>query len=418
MRSHSRVLLSFVVLATTVGCGAKTGLYTPDGGENASLDAGVDAPITDAAVDCLVIPLDGGPVEVDIAIEAEVGAADIAFVIDTTASMQDELSRIRERLRDVIAPAIRDAIPDSRLAVASFEDFPVPEYGAATDRPYELWTTATSDISLVQAAVNAITLGDGRDLPESQVEAIYQLVTGAGRGSYVPVSAGCPGGGFGSACFRRDALPVALLFTDNDFHNGPRNANPYGSDVRPAPATYDEMVEVANGVGLRVIGFDSTGGARRHVQQLSTDTGALTPDGRPLYYNVGAAAERLDTSVVDAIRTLASNFVQDVDAVIFDGDPTDGIDALELVESFLPSRAEPMNGIERIDGSTFVAAQAGTRLYWVVTIRNDAVVPGPRPRRVRLEVVFRGDERRRIGRTFIDLVIPGADGSACEELDP
>ncbi|MEZ4252039.1 MAG: hypothetical protein R3B99_27815 [Polyangiales bacterium] len=318
----------------------------------------------------------------------------------------------------MIAPGDSGRDPDSRLAVASFEDFPVPEYGAATDRPYELWTTATSDISLVQAAVNAITLGDGRDLPESQVEAIYQLVTGAGRGSYVPVSAGCPGGGFGSACFRRDALPVALLFTDNDFHNGPRNANPYGSDVRPAPATYDEMVEVANGVGLRVIGFDSTGGARRHVQQLSTDTGALTPDGRPLYYNVGAAAERLDTSVVDAIRTLASNFVQDVDAVIFDGDPTDGIDALELVESFLPSRAEPMNGIERIDGSTFVAAQAGTRLYWVVTIRNDAVVPGPRPRRVRLEVVFRGDERRRIGRTFIDLVIPGADGSACEELDP
>lgn len=412
-------LLGLAASLATLGCGAKTGLYTPDGGENAVFDAGVDA-ARDASLDapCLVIPFDGGPLEVDLAIEAEVGAADIAFVIDTTASMGDEITQIRSRLRDRIAPAIREAIPDSQLAVATFEDFPVPDYGAAGDSPYELLQVATSDVALVQAAVNGITLGDGRDLPESQVEAIYQLVTGAGRGSFVPPSAGCPRGGAGSACFRRDALPVALLFTDNEFHNGPRNANPYGSDVRPAPATYREMIDAATAANLRVIGFDSTGAARRHLQQLSVDTGAVTPEGEPLYYVVGASAERLDTSVVDAVRTLASNFIQDVDAVLVDGDPTDGIDARELVDSFLPSRAEPPSGIARIEDQTFVQARAGTRLYWVITLRNDVVAPGPRARRVRLEVLFRGDGARRLGRTSLDLVIPGADGSSCDELAP
>jgi hypothetical protein len=413
MSPRALLLVSSALVAALTGCGAKTGLYTPDGGENGSFDAGIDAP-------CILIPFDGGPVEVDIAIEAEVGAADIAFVIDTTASMQDEINQIRSRLRDRIAPAIREAIPDSRLAVATFEDFPVPDYGNRADRPYELRVPATADVALVQAAVNGIGLGDGLDLPESQVEALYQLVTGAGRGAYIPASAGCPSGGVGSACFRTDALPVALLFTDAEFHNGPGNAHPYGSSVRPSPATYAEMIEAANGIGLRVIGFDSNGSApRRHLEAVARDTNAVLGEGRdarPLYYSVGASGERLDTSVVDAIRTLASNFIQDVDAVIFDGDPSDGVDALELVESFVPSRAEPPDGIDRIEGTTFVGARAGTQLFWMITVRNDAVVPGPRPRRVRLEVVFRGDGRRRLGRTFVDIVVPGADGSGCEEL--
>jgi len=417
-RLRSLFVVAWLSVGATfgIGCGAKTGLYTPDGSTNAPFDAGVDA--ADAAPDapCLEIPFDGGPVEVDLSIEAEVGAADIAFVIDTTASMGDEIARIRSTLRDQMAPAIRAAIPDSRLAVATFEDFPVTNYGASSDLPYELRQVATNDLFLVQAAVNGIGLGDGLDLPESQVEALYQLVTGAGRGGYVPPSAGCPSGGFGSACFRPDALPVALLFTDAEFHNGPRNANPYGSEIRPSPATYSQMIEVANATGLRVIGFDSTGAARRHLETTSRDTGAVQPDGSPLYYVIGASGERLDTSVVDAIRTLASNFVQDVDAVIFDGDPSDGIDALELVESFVPSRAVPSNGVERIEGNVFVGARAGTQLFWMITVRNDVVAPGPRPRRVRLEVVFRGDGRRRIGRTFVDLVIPGTDGG-CELLE-
>lgn len=423
-----RVLAPCLVAVALVGCGAKTGLYVPDGGENAPFDAGVDgADAADAGPDapCIEIPFDGGPVEIDLEIEAEVGAADVVFLIDTTASMMDEIVRIRETIRDRLAPEITRAIPDSQIGVATFADFPVMPYGASRDRPFVLRQPVTRDLALVQAAVNAITLDDGRDLPESQVEALFQLATGSGRGTYVAPSAGCPRGGVGYACVRADALPLALLFTDAEFHNGPPpppgGAYPYGSEVRPAPATYPETVRALNNIGMRVIGFDSdaSGTPRRHLERIAVDTGAIIEDrgrSRPLYFSVGSRGERLDTSVVEAIRTLASNFVQDVDAVLFDGDANDGVNALDLVESFLPSRADPPDGIDGIDGDVFRGARAGTRLYWVITVRNDAVVPGPEPRRVRLEVLFRGDGTRRLGRRFVDLIIPGADGAGCEAL--
>lgn len=418
-RSFALLLAS----AIGAGCGAKTGLYVPDGGEDAgqSMDAGVDAPM-DAAIDvpCVEVPFDGGPVEVDLQVEAQVGAADITFLIDVTASMGAEIERIRTRLRDLLSPAIDAAIPDSRLAVATFADFPVGGYGspAAGDKAFELRMPMTDDLAQVQGAVNSIELGDGGDLPESQVEALYQLATGAGRGTFVPPSAGCPMGGVGYACMRRDALPIVLLFTDAQFHNGPGGSNPYGPDLVPRPATYEEAVRALNALGMVVIGFDSgDGSARRDLRQLARDT-SLTSSGEVLVYDIGSRGQRLGTQVVSAIQTFASTVEQDIDAVLLDGDLSDGIDALELVEGIVPLAASPPDGVGAIDreAGVFRDARAGTVLTWQISLRNDAVVPGPRPRRVRLEVVFRGDARRRLDRQFIDIVVPGEDGAGCEAL--
>ncbi len=416
----SRGFAFLVASALGAGCGAKTGLYVPDGGEDAGLmDAGVDAP-TDAAMDvpCVEVPFDGGPVEVDLQVEAQIGAADITFLIDVTASMGEEIDRIRSRLRDQLSPAIDAAIPDARLAVATFADFPVGEYGsaAAGDKPFELRLPMTDDIAQVQAAVNTIELGDGGDLRESQVEALYQLATGAGRGSYVPPSAGCPMGGVGYACVRRDALPIVLLFTDARFHNGPGGTFPYGPEIVPAPATYEQAVRALNALGMVVIGFDSGDGvASPDMRRLARDT-ALSDTGEVPVYDIGRRGQRLGTQVVSAIETFASTVEQDIDAVLLDGDATDGIDALELVEGIVPLAATPPEGVGRIDrdAGVFREARAGTLLTWQITLRNGAVVPGPRPRRVRLEVIFRGDARRRLDRRFIDIVVPGTDGAGCE----
>lgn len=418
------LLLSLTISAFGVGCGAKTGLYVPDGGDNvpdADFDAGVDAPMLDAGMDadlCVEVPFDGGPIELDLSVEAVIGAADIAFLIDVTASMDQEISRIRNRLRDVIAPAIREAIPDSRLAVATFADFPVGDYGSAArgDTPFQLQLPMTDDITAVQAAVNAIEMGDGRDIEESQVEALYQLATGEGRGSYVPPSAGCPSGGRGYACFRGDAMAVVLLFTDAEFHNGPGGDHPYGSDVVPRPADYDDALAALRRLDMRVIGFDSGRGVpRRHLERVAIDTGAVSASG-PLVYDIGSMGESLSNSVVEAIRTFATTASQDIDAIFLDADPGDGIDATEFVEALRPLRAEPMSGVGAIDreAGVFRDVVAGTLLTWELSVRNDAVVPGPRPQRFRLEVIFRGDARRRIRRVFVDIVVPGEDGAGCE----
>ncbi|MBC7172927.1 MAG: VWA domain-containing protein, partial [Polyangiaceae bacterium] len=280
-RNNAGAVVFLVALGLLAGgCGAKTGLNTPDA--QVVVDAGVDATIP-----CFEVPLDGGPVNVDLEVEAEVGRADVVFLVDTTGSMNDEISVIRARLRDRIVPAIRSAIPDSELAVATFADFPVRPYGnAGEDTPFRLMTPRTSDVTLAQAAVDAIRLGNGIDPPESQVEALYQLATGEGLSPYVSPSLGCPAGGLGYACLRSDALPVILLFTDAEMHNGPGGANPYEPSILGvSPHTFAEAISALDALGAKVIGFDSGDGAGRpHLRAVALGTGTLDGRGQPLVF--------------------------------------------------------------------------------------------------------------------------------------
>ncbi len=400
----------------SLGCGAKTGLNAPELDASVVLDAGPDA-----TVPCIDIPLDGGPVNVALEIEAEVGRADVVFLVDTTLSMDDEIAAIRARLRDRIVPAIRAAIPDSELAVATFGDFPVIPYGrAGVDEVFRLMVPRTADVTLAQAAVDAIELGDGRDPPESQVEALFQLATGAGLSPYVPPSLGCPSGGVGYACLRTDALPVILLFTDAEMHNGPSNANPYEPGILGVTAhSFTEAIASLNAMGAKVIGFDSGDGAGRpHLVAAANGTGAVDGSGNPLVFDIGTRGNALDTEVVSAIQTFAGSLIQDVDAFLVDPDPVDGIDVLDFVEGIVPLGASPMSGISGIDfaNDTFLGVEPGTQLTFQIILRNGIVVPGDEPLVLRLEVVFRGDGRNRLDSRIVYIVIPAADGDGCGDV--
>ena len=420
---RAQPFLCALLIALLSACGAKTGLYTPDAETNASLDAGVDAAVDagdagpDADIPCVEVPLDGGPVNVDLAVEAEIGRADVVFLIDTTASMGDEIMRIRERLRDRLAPAIEEAVPDSQIAVAHFRDFPITPYGnSAEDVPFKMVLPATDDVAQVQAAVNSLELGDGRDAPESHVEALFQLATGVG-GPFVDPNTGCPGGGIGYACARRDALPVVLLFTDAEMHNGPGGANAYDSPLLAEAAVYGQAVDALNSIGARVIGFDSGSdqGSRDHLRAVAEDTGTLDGSGRPLVFDIGPTGERLTNQVVSAIRTFASTIVFDVDTVLEDVDRTDAIDVRDLVEAVVPVRAEPADGVREIDpdAGAFLGVVAGTRIVFEIIVDNDVVEPGPEPQRFLLGIVFRGDGRTRLDREVVEIVVPSADGLGC-----
>lgn len=414
MQKCRQSVLPVVVGLLLVGCGAKTGLDVPDANE----DAGTDAGSLDAGIPCVEVPLDGGPIEVPLETEAQLGRADVVFLIDVTASMMDEIEEIRDSLRDQLAPAIEAEIPDASFGVATFADFPMTPYGDAEDHPFELALPMTSDLSRVQAAVNRIGLGSGRDEPESQVEALYQLATGEGLVPYIDPSFGCPMGGRGYPCFRDDALPVVLLFTDAPFHNGPGGANPYGGGLATTPHTYDEAVEALSALGVRVIGFNSgDGGSRDHLRAIAGDTDALRPDGTPLVFDIGRDGDNLNTSVVDAMKGFADGVIFDIDAILQDPTPGDGVDVTEFVESVVPLRAEPPDGVESIDteAGVFRGVESGTTVVFQLIIRNDAVVPGPEPQRFLLEIIFRGDGRTRLGRRIIEIVIPGADGMGCPD---
>lgn len=412
------------------GCGAKTGLDVPDANRDGGSDAGVDTGPrdaghdggSDAAIPCVQLDPDAGPVELPLDTQVQLGRADVVFLIDITGSMSQEIGHIQAELRDTIAPGIQAAIPDSELGVATFADFPVGHCGTGEDHAYNLVLPVTADLARVQSAVNGIAVSNGGDPPEAQVEALYQTATGEGLGSFVPSSFGCPGGGFGYACFRSDALPVILLFTDDFWHNGPGNADPYSSACPEllssvSPHAYGDAVSVLQTRGIRVMGLFSglDAPARAEMDQLATDTNALDGSGRPLVFDIGTRGESLSSSVVAAITTLASVIRFDIDTTLVDPIPGDGVDVRGFVQSVTPVRAEPMDGVASIDvaAGTFRQVRTGTRVIFQLTLRNGSVAPGVGPQIFPLEIVFRGDRRTRIGSTIIDILIPGADGSGC-----
>lgn len=400
-------VVAFFAVSLAVGCGSKTGLAVPDASMQVETDGGPT---------CIELPKDGDPVQVALQTEAQLARADVVFLVDVTASMQEEIDRIRDQLRDRLIPAVESEIPDSEFSVATFADFPVEPYGGPEDHAFRMVLPMTGDAVQVQAAVDGISLGNGWDEPESQVEALYQLVTGEGLGSYVPPSFGCASGGSGYACFRRDALPIVLLFTDAPMHNGPGGSRSYGGFVSPRPHSYDDALAGLQQLGARVIGFDSGAGqAAPDLRRVAGDTEAFAASGEPLVYEIGQRGERLGTGVVDAIKTFANTVRFDIDLALRDLDPSDDIDAPALVERVIPVSASPMENIGSIDpaAGAFRDVLAGTQVQFELQLRNDVVVPGSEPQRVQLQIVFRGDERNRLGTETIEIVIPAADGRGC-----
>lgn len=397
------------------GCGAKTGLEVPDTGPDAGTDA-PDAPDTpDAPLPCIELHPDAGPILLPLDTEVVVGRADVLMLIDVTGSMREEITQIRTTLRDRIVPGIRAAIPDSRLGVATLADFPFGGCGGPDDVPFAQILPIDADVARIQAAVDSVATTSGGDPPESHVEALFQAATGEGLGTVIPPSFGCPGGGFGYPCFRTDALPVILLFTDAAFHNGPGGSNPYPLSCGAADAhTYSEAVAVLNARGIRVMGLFSGGvrTGRDDLERVATDTGAVS-GATPLVFDIGERGESLTTNVIAAVRTLADVIQFDVDTVLVDPVPGDGVDPREFVDEVIALRAEPPSGVTSISGGVFFGVSTGTRVVFQLQLRNDVVAPGVGPQRFLLEIVFRADGRTRLGSTIIEIVIPGSDGMGC-----
>jgi hypothetical protein len=429
MRRAELAWISIVTVAAMgvfgAGCGAKTGLGVPppdevDAGPDAGVDAGrPDAGQPDAGIivdECVELPFEEPPRMVQVSFLGRILAADVLFLVDTTGSMMEEIERIRETLRETLVPELDTAIGDARFSVASLADFDVGMYGEDGDLPFLLLQDSTDSVAEVQRALDRLPVSNGQDGPESQTEALYQVATGAGIGSFVPPRS-CPAGTVGYPCFRSDGSRIVLLFTDAEFHNGPFGTNNYGIDVRPAPHSYAETVAALGAIGAKVLGlFSGTGdaAARRDLEAIARDTGAVDPAGRPIVLDIGSDGRLLDRGVVDAVRTLVDEVPIDIDLIVEDVEG-DELDATVFVRDIVALRAEPADGAINL-GDRFGEVRPGTRVFFSVLLQNELFPVMREPQSFLMRIVLRGDGVTRLQTTLVRIVIPGVSGETCDDF--
>lgn len=215
------------------------------------------------------------PIENIVPLKTNLNQGDVAFIVDTTATMGGEIQNLKLGMQGVIQ-SLYASIPDLAVGIAGFDDFPTGTYGAlGVDLPFYIAGPkghVSTSLADNLGAVQALNVHDGGDSPEAHVAAMHRALTDQfliwDNGQMPPT--GAPGGRFGSLHFRDGGLPILVAVTDAPFHNG-RRANapgilhdPYsfnGMPPFPTP-TVDALVTAMNAKGARFIGVSAKDGAR------------------------------------------------------------------------------------------------------------------------------------------------------------
>src|SRR5262249_17242616 len=120
------------------------------------------------------------PAENIVPLRTNLNQGDVAFVVDTTATMGGEIQNLKSGLAGIIQ-TLTATIPDRAVGIAGFDDFPTGLYGApGIDAPfYVSGPTGFVSTTLANnlAAVQLLNVHDGGDFPESQVAAMHRSLT-------------------------------------------------------------------------------------------------------------------------------------------------------------------------------------------------------------------------------------------------
>lgn len=215
---------------------------------------------------------------------------DLAFVVDTTGSMGDDIAQVKAAASDIV-DRLLSGPACARFAVTDYRDFPVAPYGAAGDYPYKADRDFTNNRAAVLAAIQALSIGNGNDFPESVYSGIVHTIQ-------------TDPDGFGGdlSPWRSNAAKAILLFGDAPAHDPePISGYTLGSVIQAALA--GGVITLPGGTGLAAqatstttspieisaihIGFDAS---------TQTNFRALADRSGGTYFSAPAA-----TDVVDAV---------------------------------------------------------------------------------------------------------------------
>ncbi len=276
-------VLALLALGTFSGCDMLCELCDESGGTS-------PGPAPDVEVE---VPR-GGSVTREVTVRlpdpgsGELGA-DVMWLVDLSGSFDDDLANWRTQTRD-IAGALQRVVPNLRVGLASFVDAPCGEFGFEGDYGYKLELALTDDVGALGERVDDLEIYNGWDEPESQLEAMYQAMTGAGR--RVTVS-GCESASIPSSSpgWTSGRLRFLLVSTDAAFHTPADAGYPY-------PTTAADVIDTAKRLGVRIFFFNS-GELDRSASDIAAATGGAV-------YDVGADSSELVNAIDEAVNGAVS----------------------------------------------------------------------------------------------------------------
>jgi uncharacterized repeat protein (TIGR01451 family) len=158
---------------------------------------------------------------------------DVMFLADTTGSMGPAIANVQANASSILAQ-VRAAQPDSDFGAAEYKDFNCDAV------PFKVDQAITSNTADAVNGINAWSAGGGCDTPEAQVNALYQLATGA-------------------AGFRSGSTRVIAWFGDASGHD-PSNGHSLADAISALTAAHVIVIAVPVNSGFGD-GLDSTGQA-------------------------------------------------------------------------------------------------------------------------------------------------------------
>lgn len=402
----------------------------------------------------VVLPYMDPAVERDLDFGTTIRVADIFYITDTTGSMSGTVMNVQ---RTVTRPGglidrIAEVIPDAWHGGGQHDDMPFGSYGSPPDEPFILaiGMTPPERRTDVQTAFAGIVTHGGADGPESQTEALYQIITGEGGMWTGPGAAytmrryagDCLDTGYGAPCFREAALPIIIHFTDICSHNGPPGedgtCDPYVG-ITPAPHTWAEAIMALNARGAKYVGVNASGSTCVGVvgpsgylpcffmKRTAEETGSVDLDGNPLVYDLPNASTEsafIDT-ITGAIETIATRVPLDVDTGLRN-DPMniDGVDATRFIKRRVPRcRAVPAEecwtapmgvahdaAVAAYDESTFFGVIPGTQVRFRITFQNDFRMGDVSAQVFVAYIDVRGGGSAILDTRQVYIVVPASDG--------
>lgn len=357
----------------------------------------------------------------------DITQADVFFLIDTTGSMQGAIDNVNSSLR-TLATDIAAAIPNVQFGTGSYEDFPVDPYGndssspfvSRNNHPFKLESVITADIGAVQATLS-LSANGGADGPESATEAIYLTATGEGLtypGGAIPAQncVAVPdevGRRRGYPCFRPGSLPIVVVVTDADFHNGNGGTAPYAGSVGPVAHSFDQAVAALNRIGARTIGVNLRG-ARADLDALARGTGSVDGTGATLVYDGDPGST--SAQILTGIETLVGGTPQDVTTRTANvaGNP-DEFDATLFIKSIVPIEGYQAGiagaGYASKDDVAFYGVIPGTQVEFGIDFYNDVRAPAATAQIFRARIIVVGNGVADLSARNVYIVVPPEGGT-------